>query len=489
MNSDYEAVIGLEVHCQLSTESKIFCSCRARPSFGRSVSEMSPNINICPVCAGHPGTLPVLNQKVVEYAIMAGLALGCQIRLKSIFARKNYFYPDLPKGYQITQHEHPICENGLLEIETLSGKKKVRIQRIHIEEDAGKNVHMGDYSLVNLNRAGIPLIEIVSSPDLQFASEAFAYLKSLYEVVTALAICDGNMQEGNFRCDANVSVKLKGSCVLGTRVEIKNVNSFRFVEKAIQYEIDRQIELILSGGSVVQETRTYDSDKGITLSMRAKEKAEDYRYFPDPDLIPLCFEQEWIDRLRSLLPELPEQKRIRYQNSFGLSAYDAGVLTSSKSLSQFFEQVLSLAVLQESSIKIVSNLLTGEVARLINEEGVILEQSKLKPSHILELVQLVETRVLSHSAAKQVVVFVWGTGEDVREIVRIKGLSQVNDISELEIAISKVIVAFPNQVLEYRSGKEKLLGFLVGQVMKETSGKANPSLLNKLLKEKLNSLG
>ncbi len=489
MHPEFEAVIGLEVHCQLATHTKIFCGCLAKMPDGQSVSDGDVNSNTCPICAGHPGTLPVLNQKVVEYAIKAGLATNCQITLKNTFARKNYFYPDLPKGYQITQFEHPICEYGWLNIETSKGQKKVSIRRIHMEEDAGKNVHMAGFSLVNLNRAGVPLIEIVSGPDMSTSEEAGAYLRSLYAVVTYLGICDGNLQEGNFRCDANVSVMPKGSQELGTRTEIKNVNSFRFVEKAIDYEIARQIEVIRAGGKVVQETRTFDSTKNVTISMRSKEEAHDYRYFPEPDLIPLQLNSETIEKLRQSLPELPEQKLNRLMKELGLSAYDAGVLTSSKPLAQFFEQVIQSLEQSGMDAKVAAkpsaNLITGEVARLLNEESIEINQSRLKPSHIADLVRLLQTQVLSSTAAKQVIVVIWKTGEAVMSVVDREGLKQVSDTGALEPAINQVIAAFPGQVAEYRSGKEKLLGFFVGQVMKETGGKANPGMLGELLKKKL----
>jgi aspartyl-tRNA(Asn)/glutamyl-tRNA(Gln) amidotransferase subunit B len=489
MHPEFEAVIGLEVHCQLATDTKIFCGCRARMPDGTSVADVAVNANTCPICAGHPGSLPVLNRKVVEFAIKAGLATHCQINAKNIFARKNYFYPDLPKGYQISQYEHPICEHGWLNIETSAGARKINIQRIHMEEDAGKNVHMSGFSLVNLNRAGVPLIEIVSGPDMKTSEEAGAYLRALHAVVTYLGISDGNMQEGNFRCDANVSVMPKGSKVFGTRAEIKNVNSFRFVEKAIDYEIVRQIEVIRSGGKIIQETRTYDSAKNVTISMRSKEEAQDYRYFPEPDLIPLMIDSAWISSIKESLPELPEQKRNRLVNELALSPYDAGVLTSSKTLAEFFEKsvhnLVQSGMNAKSAAKPTANWITGEVARLLNEEGIEINQSRLKPNHIADVVQLVQKQVLSSTGAKQVIGTVWKTGEAVSVIVDREGLTQVSDTSALDPVVEKVILAFPGQAADYRAGKEKLLGFFVGQVMKETGGKANPSLLGELVKKKL----
>ena len=485
----YEVVVGLEVHCQLATDSKIFCGCRARLEGGKSVADVESNSATCPVCTAQPGALPVLNKKVVEYAIKAGLATGCKINLKNIFARKNYFYPDSPKGYQISQFELPICENGFLNIETANGQKKINIQRIHMEEDAGKNLHRDGYSLVNLNRAGVPLVEIVSGPEMKSPEEAGAYLRALYAIVTYIGICDGNMQEGNFRCDANVSVMPKGSTKLGTRAEIKNVNSFRFVEKAIEFEAARQVELLQSGGKVVQETRLYDSTKNITVSMRSKEEAQDYRYFPDPDLVPVLLEQAFVDKIRESLPELPEQKRIRLASEFGINPQDAGLLTSSKSLAEFFEKTLGLAVKagaeKKSAAKSAANLINGEITRLLNEESIEIGRSKLTPAHMADLVQLVQASVVSSTGAKQVIAAVWKTGESVDAIVEREGLKQVSDVSSLEPAVDKVIAANPGPVAEFRAGKDKLIGFFVGQVMKETGGKANPGTIQELIKKKL----
>jgi aspartyl-tRNA(Asn)/glutamyl-tRNA(Gln) amidotransferase subunit B len=481
---EFEAVIGLEVHVQLATNSKIFCSCRAR--FGKSVADVPANSSTCPVCTGQPGSLPVLNKKVVEYAVRAGLATGCRINLKNVFSRKNYFYPDLPKGYQISQFDQPICEDGFLNIETSKGSKRVHIQRIHMEEDAGKSVHMSGYSLVNLNRAGVPLCEVVSGPDMSSAEEAGAYLRSLYSVVTYLGICDGNLQEGNFRCDANVSVMPKGSKTLGTRAEIKNVNSFRFVEKAIDYEIARQIQVIEAGGKIVQETRLYDSDKNVTASMRSKEEAQDYRYFPDPDLMTVELKADWVEKIKSSLPELPEQVRKRFQEEYGLSSYDAVFVTSPKSLGQLFEEVVGLVGGDKKlSAKSAANLLTGEVTRLANESGIEISQGKITARHLADLVRLVLDSVVSSNGAKQVLGSVWKTGDPVSDIVEREGLKQVSDLSAIEPAIDKVIAANPDNVAAYRAGKEKVLGFFVGQVMKETGGKANPALIQEWVKKKL----
>ncbi|HUP56301.1 MAG TPA: Asp-tRNA(Asn)/Glu-tRNA(Gln) amidotransferase subunit GatB [Bdellovibrionota bacterium] len=482
--SQYEAVIGLEVHCQLSTESKIFCGCRARLEGGRSVADVAANANTCPICTGQPGSLPVLNKKVVEYAIKAGLATHCRISQSNVLARKNYFYPDLPKGYQISQYEQPICEEGWLDIETSRGPKRVRIQRIHMEEDAGKNVHMSGYSLVNLNRAGVPLIEIVTAPDLSSPEEAGAYLRALYAVVTYLGICDGNLQEGNFRCDANVSVRPKGEKKLGTRAEIKNVNSFRFIEKAIEFEILRQTELVKSGGRVVQETRGYDSAKNQTYSQRSKEEAQDYRYFPDPDLVTLKIDDGWISRLKGTLPELPEQKRARYQKDLGLTPLDAATLTASQPIALFFEKVVSLLG-SSAGAKTAANLMTSEVTRLLNEADVGLEHSRLKPEHVAATVGFVMKQEISSTGAKALIVEAWQTGDDAGAIVERKGLRQVSDTSALEPAVEQVLAANAAQAAELKAGKEKLMGFFVGQVMKQTGGKANPALVQEIIKKKL----
>lgn len=493
MSAQFEAVIGLEIHCQLATDSKIFCSCRARLPEGASVADQAANENTCPVCTGHPGTLPVLNEKVVEYAVRAGLAIGCTINRENVFARKNYFYPDLPKGYQISQFDRPICENGTVEIEVEAGGKAtvktIRVQRIHIEEDAGKNVHMGGYSLVNLNRAGVPLVEIVSAPDLQSPEEAGAYMRAVYSIVTYLGICDGNLQEGNFRCDANVSVMPQGSKTLGTRAEIKNVNSFRFVEKAIEYEIARQIELVRAGGTVVQETRSYDSDKNITFSLRSKEEAHDYRYFPEPDLLPVRVSEEFVQKTRASLPELPQLKRARYVAELGLSPYDAGVLTASKAMGDFFEACITECTKSGQAAvavaKPMANLITGAVARRLNDEGIEITRCRLTPRHLADLVRLNQAGELSSTGTKQVLVAVWKTGEAVNTVVERDGLKQVSDLSALEPIIDQVLADSPAQVAEFRAGKEKVLGFLVGQVMKRSGGKANPALLQELIKKKL----
>ncbi|MBI2712233.1 MAG: Asp-tRNA(Asn)/Glu-tRNA(Gln) amidotransferase subunit GatB [Bdellovibrio sp.] len=488
-----EAVIGLEVHVQLSTASKIFCSCPARLPATVSVSEIEANSHVCPICTGHPGTLPVLNRKVVEFAIQAGLATQCAINPKSLLARKNYFYPDLPKGYQISQYDEPMCRNGVLGIQLPNGEeKRVRIHRIHIEEDAGKSIHYSGFSVLNLNRAGVPLVEIVSEPDMASPAEAGAYLRELHSVVTFLGISDGNMEEGNFRCDANVSVREPGA-ELGTRVEIKNVNSFKFIEKAIEFEVLRQSEVLRSGGTVIQETRSFDSFRGTTVPMRSKEEAEDYRYFPDPDLIPIYVDGDWIEELKKRLPELPQQRRGRYVATYGLSAYDAGLLTSSREIAEFYDQVME--VLKKSTVdaeltqsaKTAANWVCGEVLRMLNETGQTLQTSKLTPHHLAELVRLLQLQQISSTGAKQIFGKVWETGKSVSEVIQGEGLVQISDPAVLKPIIDKIIAAFPGQVAEYRSGKDKLIGFFVGQVMKETQGKANPTLVNEWVRQALSS--
>jgi aspartyl-tRNA(Asn)/glutamyl-tRNA(Gln) amidotransferase subunit B len=484
IDPEYEAVIGLEVHCQLATQTKIFCSCRARLGEKKSVADETSNSNTCAICAGHPGTLPVLNRKVLEFAAKAGLATGCRINLRNTFARKNYFYPDLPKGYQISQFEDPICEGGFL----FAGRSRISIIRIHMEEDAGKNVHQSGYSLVNLNRAGVPLIEIVSGPDIRTPEEAGQYLRSLYAIVMYLEICDGNLQEGNFRCDANVSVRKRGSAQYGTRVEIKNINSFRFVERAIEHEANRQITLIQSGGKVVQETRQYDPTKDATFSMRTKEEAQDYRYFPDPDLIEIKLTQEWVDKIKDSLPELPADRKKRFMSEFGLNDYDAQAMIEQKSWAEFFEQALSMGKDPKtlaSRAKTAANLISSEVTRLLNESNSTLSESRFKPSHLAELLEELIANSLSSSNAKILIQKCFESGEQVSVLVEKFSLKQVSDLSSLDPIIDKVLLDFTAQVTEYRSGKEKVMSFLVGQVMKQSGGKANPQVVQDLLKKKI----
>jgi aspartyl-tRNA(Asn)/glutamyl-tRNA(Gln) amidotransferase subunit B len=475
----YQAVIGLEVHAQLLTDSKIFCGCSTR--FGAA-----PNSQTCPVCLGFPGALPVLNRKVVEYAIRAGLATNCRIAPRSIFARKNYFYPDLPKGYQISQYELPICSDGHLDIEVGGEVKRIGITRIHMEEDAGKLVHgdvpgLGSGSGVDLNRACTPLLEIVSEPDLRSADEVVAYLKKLHQIVVYLGICDGNMEEGSFRCDANVSVMPVGSEKFGTRTETKNVNSFRFVKQAIEYEIERQIDVIEDGGRIIQETRLFDPDSGTTRSMRGKEEAHDYRYFPDPDLVPLVISSDRVEDIRISLPELPDSKRERYIGELGLSLYDAEVLTSTRELAEYFEA----CVLIHPQEKTVANWVMGEVTRALNEAGLSIMDAPVAPGQLAELLKLVEGGTISNKIAKTIFDEMWKTGKEPARIVEEKGLVQVSDSGEIEKIIDEIMAANPGQVDEYRGGKEKVFGFFVGQVMRSSKGKANPAVVNDILLQKL----
>lgn len=474
---EYEVIIGLEVHAQLKTGSKIFCGCSTR--FGKD-----PNENTCPVCLGLPGVLPVLNRKVVEYAVMMGLATHCTIASRSTFARKNYFYPDLPKGYQISQFEEPLCQNGWVELKLDGSVRKIGITRIHMEEDAGKLVHEGALdtsksSLVDLNRACVPLIEIVSEPDMRSPEEAREYMHTLRDILVYLDICDGNMEEGSLRCDANISIMPIGSDTLGTRAEIKNMNSFKFLQQALEYEIERQIDVVDSGGQVIQETRLFDSDKGITSSMRGKEEAHDYRYFPEPDLVPLEVDGEWVEDIRAGLPELRDARIDRYVAEMGLPEYDAQVLTSERSVADFFEEV----VREGAKPKSASNWVMGEFMRLHKERGA--ESARMTPGQLARINSLVEESVISRSAAKTVFEEVYGTGSDPDSVVKEKGLAQVSDEDSIRSEVKKILDSHPDEVAQFREGKTKVLGFFVGQVMKATKGKANPKVVNKILQELL----
>ncbi len=471
----YEAVIGLEVHAQLATKSKIFSS--ASTKFGRP-----PNSQVNPICLGMPGVLPIFNEKVLEYAVKVGLATNCEIARKSRFARKNYFYPDLPKGYQISQYDEPLCLGGHLEIESQKGKKKIRITRIHLEEDAGKLVHeYSDYeSFVDLNRAGVPLVEIVSEPDISTAEEAAEYVKKLRTVLRYLEVCDGNMEEGSLRCDANVSIRPVGQIELGTKTEIKNLNSFRFIQKAIEYEIKRQDAVLRSGKKVVQETRLFDSQKGVTFAMRSKEKDHDYRYFPDPDLLPVVVTEDYLEKIRLSLPELPEEKFNRFVDEFNIPKKDAEILSSSKPLAQYFEQCAK----QVNDKKAVSNWILNEMLREVGTEGAIAEFS-VKPESLAKLLNLIGKGKVNRKIAKEIFSEMISGGQGPEEIIAKKGLTQITDKDELSSIIERIIKENPKEVGRYKDGDVKLLGFFVGQTMKITKGKADPKIVNSILKKLL----
>ncbi len=473
---DYEPVIGLEIHAQLNTKSKVFCGCSTR--FGAS-----PNTHTCPVCLGMPGVLPVLNREVVEYTIRMALATHCSVAPYSRFARKNYFYPDLPKGYQISQYELPLARNGWVEIELEGVTKRIRIHRIHMEEDAGKLIHdeHQPVSQVDYNRTGVPLIEIVSEPDIASSEEAAAYLKKLREILRYLEICDGNMEEGSLRCDANISLRPIGVKELGTKAELKNMNSFKNVQKALDFEIRRQKVVLERGEAVVQETRLWDAGRNVTLSMRGKEEAHDYRYFPDPDLVPVVVSEEWVEQVRQVLPELPDAKRERFLADYGLPPYDAQVLTSSKPLANYFES----AVKAFPQPKTVSNWMMSELLRELNRDNREIEECPVAPDNLAQLLSLLDSGVISGKIAKTVFEEMYATGKAARAIVDEKGLVQVRDESEIESAIDRVLAENPKEVEQFRSGKDKLFGFFVGQVMRQTKGKANPQLVNEILKKKL----
>ncbi|MBW2052251.1 MAG: Asp-tRNA(Asn)/Glu-tRNA(Gln) amidotransferase subunit GatB [Deltaproteobacteria bacterium] len=473
---NFETVIGLEVHAQLLTDTKIFCSCSA--AFGAA-----PNMHTCPVCLGMPGVLPVLNKKVVDYAIKMALATNCQIASKSVFARKNYFYPDLPKGYQISQFELPLGERGWVEIRTNGQTKRIGLTRIHMEEDAGKLIHdeFKPVSYVDFNRTGVPLIEIVSEPDIRSSEEAAAYLKTLRDILVYLEICDGNMEEGSFRCDANISIRPVGQEEFGTRTELKNMNSFRHVARALEYEIRRQQAVIEDGDKVVQETRLWNESKGATESMRGKEESHDYRYFPDPDLTPIIIDKEWIGQIRKTLPELPAVKRERFIRDYGLPEYSAEILTSSKFMADYFEASLETF----NHPKAISNWIQSELMRELKADDTEITHCPVKPDQLGELLKLVEDGKISGKMAKTVFSEMYQTGKDPEKIINEKGLTVVSDTSRLDFIIEEIMNDHAEQVADYQAGKEKLLGFFVGQVMKKTKGQADPKVVNTLLKKKL----
>lgn len=479
----YEAVIGLEVHTELQTKTKIFCSCRT--SFGAD-----PNTNVCPVCLGLPGVLPVLNKKVLEYAVRAGLALNCEISRFSKFDRKNYYYPDLPKNFQTSQFDLPICEHGYLDVEVEGEKRRIRITRAHMEEDAGKLVHHGtsitdsDYSLVDYNRTGTPLLEIVSEPDMRSAKEAVAYMEKMRAILQYVGISDCRMEEGSLRCDANVSVRPVGQKELGTKTEIKNINSFKGVERAIEYEAMRQAELLEDGGKVVQETRTWDEKEGVTKSMRTKEEANDYRYFPEPDLVPFTVSDEYIENIRKSLPELPDARKERYMKEFGLSSEDAVFMTNDKDTADYFEA----AVAAGADPKAAVNWLMGEFASQLFTEGIEIAKAPVSAENLAGLLKLISKGTISGKIAKKVFATMWKEGGKAEDIVKAQGLVQISDTAELSKLVDEVVGKNPKAVEDFKAGKKKAVGALVGQIMKATKGKANPRVINELLNKKLQSL-
>ena len=479
----YEAVIGLEVHTELQTTTKIFCGCKT--SFGAE-----PNTNVCPVCLGLPGVLPVLNKRVLEFAVRAGLALNCEISRFSKFDRKNYYYPDLPKNFQTSQFDLPICERGQLDIEVNGEKKQIRITRAHMEEDAGKLVHHGtsitdsDYSLVDYNRTGTPLLEIVTEPDMRSAKEAVAYLEKMRAILQYIGISDCRMEEGSLRCDANVSVRPVGQKELGTKAEIKNINSFKGVEKAIEYEALRQAEILEDGGKIIQETRTWDEKEGVTKSMRTKEEANDYRYFPEPDLAPFTVSEEYIEDIRKTLPELPDERRERYIANFGLSSTDAQYMTNDKDTSDYFEKVVAAGADPKASV----NWIMGEFASQLSNAGIEIAKAPVTPENLAKLLALIAKGTISGKIAKKVFAEMWKDGADPEEIVKAQGLVQISDTGALKELVVKVIANNPKAVEDFKAGKKKAVGALVGQIMKETKGKANPKVINELLNDELKKL-
>ena len=471
----YEAVIGIEIHVQLDTKTKIFSADSTEFNAG-------DNENTSPVSVGMPGSLPVVNAKAIEYSIKTGLALGCQIRRKSVFSRKNYFYPDLPKGYQISQYDLPLCENGSITFKLNGSEKTVSITRAHMEEDAGKSIHQGDYTLINYNRAGIPLLEIVSGPDMNTPAEAAEYARTIRQIVRYLEVCDGNLEEGSLRCDCNVSVRRVGEKQLGTKVELKNINSFRFVEKAIEYEIERQIDAVERGEKIIQETRLWDPDKNRTFAMRAKEDAQDYRYFPDPDLLPIVVTDQIIESYRSQLPELPIARAKRFQEMHMLPEYDALVLTNEKALADFYEAT----ALVSKNYKASSNWIMTEVLRELNEANKSITDCPIKPTQLGRLIAMIDSGKISGKIAKTVFLEIWQSGKEPEDIVKEKGLVQISDPTIIEKIVDEVLTANTQAVEDHKSGKKKnLFGFFVGAVMKASKGQANPDLVNKILLEKL----
>ncbi len=476
---DYEIVIGLEVHSELKTKSKIFCGCSTQ--FGSD-----QNTNVCPVCLGLPGVLPVINEKVIEFAIRAGLALNCEILPFSKFDRKNYYYPDLPKNFQTSQYDLPIAVNGYLDIEVEGQTKRIGITRVHMEEDAGKLVHSGtinnsDYALVDYNRTGVPLIEIVSEPDIRTPEEAKAYLEKLKAILQYIDVSDCKMEEGSLRCDANISLRPRGTEPFGTKAEIKNLNSFRSVQRGLEYEAARQEQVLEEGGRVIQETRSWDEAKGITLSMRSKEQAHDYRYFPEPDLVPIIVDPAKVEEIRQSLPELPDARQKRLMNDYGLSSYDASVIIASKAMADYFDETVAC----QADAKSVANWLMGEVSKHLNTAGLDIEACPVTPAKLAGMIALIDKGTISGKIAKTVFEDMWSSGKDADTVVKEKGLVQISDASAIVAIVDSVIAANPQSVADFKAGKEKAIGFLVGQIMKQTKGRANPEMVNKLLRERL----
>ncbi len=474
----YEPVIGLEIHAQLTTQSKMFCSCSTK-------YEQEPNASTCQVCLGLPGVLPVMNKKAIEHSVLTALALNCHIAQRNVFARKNYFYPDLPKGYQVSQFDQPVAQNGFLQLEVNAEQHRIGINRVHLEEDAGKLLHQGSLdnkaSWVDFNRTGIPLMEIVSEPDIPSAEVAKAFMIKLRDILAYLGVCDCNMEEGSLRCDANVSVRRVGEKELGVKAEVKNMNSFRFLQRALEYEIERQIAELAAGGRIIQETRLWDEAKGVTVSMRSKEEAHDYRYFPEPDLVPVRVQTEWIEQIREKLPELPDEKRSRFITKYQLSAYDAGILTSSRELADYFEQCAKLF----SEYKLLSNWIMGELLRELKQQNADIIDCPVSPEKMAGMLKLIKQDVISGTTAKQVFEEMYRTGKNATDIVRAQGLEQITDSQQILDIIDQVIKDNPDSVATYKAGKTKIIGFLIGQIMKLSRGKANPQLVNQLLTDKL----
>ena len=477
---NYETVIGLEVHSELKTKSKIFCGCSTK--FG---SEQ--NTNVCPVCLGLPGVLPVVNKRVVEFAIRAGLALNCKIQPFSKFDRKNYYYPDVPKDYQISQYDLPIAVNGYLDIEVDGETKRIGITRVHMEEDAGKLVHSGatittsDYALVDYNRTGVPLIEIVSEPDIRSPQEARAYLEKLKAILGYIDVSDCKMEEGSLRCDANISLRPQGAKEFGTKSELKNLNSFRSVQRGLEYEEERHTEILEEGGRIVQETRTWDEIKGVTESMRSKEKAHDYRYFPEPDLVPIIVDKEWVEEIKNSLPEMPDARKKRLMDSYGLSAYDAGIITASRAMANFFDEMVA----HKADAKTAANWLMGEVSKHLNAQDLTIEACPVSAEKLAGLLALLDKGTISGKIAKTVFEEMWTTGKDAKTVVKEKGLEQISDAGAVEAIVDEILAANPQSVADFKAGKDRALGFLVGQIMKRTKGRANPAMVNKLLRERM----